>query len=253
MDGQNPYGTFGGTGYEAYTDADGGKSGRGHGSCMIMLFGCILFPSSLVMLGWNEKTAVCQTHILMQAEDSAVIGECGNAGAAEGKFTFFSCAIDDNGTQSFNPMTSFNLPGLQELVKFNSVAAAQSIEMYQCIETKEEVKTGSQNSGRRRKASLLDEGAKVVDEDQEDAELSWAITESLRCQQTEQAGKALQVADAGCHLSSKPPIGHTLKPSITSDNQALNVPEVSARPASNPCGGPKPTTRSFLDALAELM
>jgi len=58
------------------------------------------------------------------------------------------------------PLTSFNLPGLTERVSFNSVAGAQKIEMYQCIESKEEVKTGAQASARhttrrRRSDSLI--------------------------------------------------------------------------------------------------
>lgn len=115
------------------------KPGEGgaNNSLILCFIGCILFPLFLVLLGWNEKTTVCESKMLMQAEQDTIIADCGDADAVEGQFVFFSCPIDSDSLTEFTPM-SFNTPGLQELVKFKSSAGAQRIEMYQCIETKEE-------------------------------------------------------------------------------------------------------------------
>jgi len=168
---------------QQYDDADGGadyaeyhdegeyqhegKDGGGKsftGACVTMLFGCLLFPAALCTLGWNEKNNVCQQNLIMTAEEKAVVGDCGDASSVEGKFTFFSCPIADKNMTSMSPLTSFNLPGLEELVSFNTVAGAQKVEMFQCIETKEEgkqVKEGEvgtliqKHENRARKSSFL--------------------------------------------------------------------------------------------------
>lgn len=144
---QNEHGGVGyveGGGYEDYDGGD--ESGKSFGSsCAIMCFGCILFPLALCLLGWNEKNTVCQQNILMLVEDQALVGGCEDSASVEGKLTFYSCPIADSGLQAMTPLTSFNLPGLQESISFNTVAGAQKIEMYQCMETKssEKVKPGT--------------------------------------------------------------------------------------------------------------
>jgi hypothetical protein len=134
--------SFEGTGaaYVEYEDhAEGGKSAPA--SCLIMCIGCLLFPGALALVGWNERNYACKSNIILEAEESAFVASCGDTSGAEGKLTFFSCPIDDASLQSFTPSSTFNVPGLGGTVKIDSVAAAQNVEMYQCIETKEEKTT----------------------------------------------------------------------------------------------------------------
>jgi len=98
--------------------------------------------TAVVTMSWNEKENVCQNNIFMYAEDHAVVADCNNAKQYEGLFTFYSCPLDEDKT-TMTPLTSFNLPGLKELVTFDTVAAAQNIEMYQCIETADKVESGA--------------------------------------------------------------------------------------------------------------
>lgn len=176
----------GGVGYAEYHDEgeyhDDGKDGGGKsftGACITMLFGCILFPAALFTLGWNEKNSVCQQNLIMTAEEKAVVGDCGDASSVEGKFTFFSCPFADKNMTSMSPRTSFNLPGLEDTVSFNTVAGAQRVEMFQCIETKVEgskIKEGEvgtlvqKHASKARKggSSAHAAGALALDEDASD-------------------------------------------------------------------------------------
>lgn len=111
-------------------------------SCVMMLLGCILFPGALALVAFSEREYVCKMNMILEAENSAYAADCGDAAGAEGKLTFYSCPIEAaaNGSAPFTPTGSFNLPGLGESVQIKSPAVAQTIEMYQCIEDKEEVK-----------------------------------------------------------------------------------------------------------------
>lgn len=181
----------GGVGYTEYHDEGhhAGNDGGGKsftGACVTMLFGCILFPAALCTLGWNEKNSVCQQNLIMTAEEKSVVGDCGDPSSVEGKFTFFSCPIVDKNMTAMNPMTSFNLPGLEETVSFNTVAGAQKVEMFQCIETKEEgskVEKGQvgtslvqmqkhENRARKSSSRAHAGGALALDEDEENEEKS---------------------------------------------------------------------------------
>jgi hypothetical protein len=131
---------------QAQTDGGGGQKSFA-GSCGICCMGCLLFPAALVLLAWNDKNTVCATNVILKAEaDATVADDCNDASALEGKFTFFSCPINDDSLQIMSPQTSFNLPGLKESIQIPSVAAAQKVEMYQCIETKEEVESSDSGS-----------------------------------------------------------------------------------------------------------
>jgi len=110
-------------------------------SVMIMCIGCILFPAALLLLAWNEREAACTMNVILEAESTGMVADCGDASSVEGKLAFFSCPIKQNSSEVFSPATSFNLPGLEELVSFASVAGAQKVEMYQCIETKDATKS----------------------------------------------------------------------------------------------------------------
>lgn len=148
-----------------YDQGEGGDS-KGSSACCLMLMGFVLFPASLFLLGWNEKNSVCQSHIIMNAEDDAVIGECGNPSSSEGKFTFYSCAVDDESLTAWTPGTSFNTPGLANFVNFSSIAAAQKIEMYQCIETKEEVKTSKSSTSQSNQNSQDDQDISLLEKEE---------------------------------------------------------------------------------------
>jgi len=117
------------------------------GSCGVCMLGCLLFPCALALLAWNEKNTVCATNVILKAESDAVVADdCSDSSPLEGKFTFFSCRINDDSLQIYSPQTSFNLPGLQESIKIPAVAASQKVEMYQCIEVKDEVEKSDADS-----------------------------------------------------------------------------------------------------------
>lgn len=124
------------------------------------MFGCILLPAAIATLAWNEKNNVCQNNVFMSAETEAVVAECGDAQKYEGKFTFFSCPLDTANMTTMTPLSTFNMPGLQELVTFDTIAGSQNIEMYQCIEsaTKETADDAAAGGADEADAtSLLDE------------------------------------------------------------------------------------------------
>mmetsp|Transcript_147311 Transcript_147311/g.274443 ORF Transcript_147311/g.274443 Transcript_147311/m.274443 type:complete len:551 (-) Transcript_147311:95-1747(-) len=110
--------------------------GRTSNSFLLMCVGCLLFPCCLVLVGWNERRTLCETRLLHDADQNSIVAECDDAEAAEGKFVFFSCPVNMNLTTSFSPQ-SFNMVALKEVFRFKGIAAAQRIEMYQCIETAE--------------------------------------------------------------------------------------------------------------------
>lgn len=120
-----------------------------------MMFGLILLPAAIVSLAWNEKNNVCQNNVFIYAEEKALVAPCGDSKKFEGFFTFYSCPVDENQT-TFTPLSSFNMPGLQELVFYDSLAASQNIEMYQCIETAKKVDSGKKDEAEE--TSLLEEG-----------------------------------------------------------------------------------------------
>lgn len=138
------YGTTddGGAGHVEYHDDPGSNN-----SLILMCCGCILFPLCLVLLGWNEQRSLCESKMILQADGDTIVGDCDDASSVEGKFTFFSCPIDMDKTTDFTPQ-SFNMVGLGEPFRFKSVAAAQTIDMYQCIEhaETEDAKTSSGSS-----------------------------------------------------------------------------------------------------------
>jgi len=128
--------------YTEYNDQGGHypeqrkDNGGFSGACCTMCIGLLVFPLALVVLGWNEQTSVCANNMIMLAEDNAEVGECDNAASVEGKFSFISCPIAVDNATLLTPKVSFNLPGLGDSVSFASIAGAQRVEMYQCIESK---------------------------------------------------------------------------------------------------------------------
>lgn len=129
-------------------------------SLLIMCVGCLLFPGALLLLAWNEREAACTMNVILEAESTAMVADCGDADSAEGKLAFFSCPINEGASTVFSPATSFNLPGLEEYITFPSVAGAQKVEMYQCIETKEPAKSDSSEDSaleQSSRSSLLEE------------------------------------------------------------------------------------------------
>jgi len=188
-EGEESFADYGEPGDDSHIEYNENGSGDGAGksfgsSCLICLFGVVLFPLSLFILGYNEKNTVCQDHIMALAEDQAVVGDCDSADSVEGKFAFYSCPIAKEGLQAMGP-DSFGLPGLKELVSFNTVAGAQQVEMYQCIEKKEQVKAApkpTHTEARRRRSELKNVGLiqrrqlqqqqhRLVLEDKDDAAL----------------------------------------------------------------------------------
>jgi hypothetical protein len=170
---------------EAYNQQyDCGSSGHetysltaNSGPCTMMLFGCVLFPLSLASLAWNEKQYACDNIVIFKAESTAITGECDNSRAVEGEFAFYSCPINESAVQPFSPAKSFNLPGLEDFLKVRSVAVAQNIEMFQCIETKEKIdqrasnqrrRTGREHRGKMSVLQRSQEEANTTNEEEED-------------------------------------------------------------------------------------
>jgi len=98
--------------------------------------GIILLPCMLIMLGSNEKNYVCRQKDIIYAEKSASEVACTGTPPND-KFVFFSCELDTSKLQTFT-LKDFN-PGfdaqLASTITFNSAAASQTVDMYQCIES----------------------------------------------------------------------------------------------------------------------
>jgi len=128
--------------YTEYNDQGGyypeqrKDNGGFSGACCTMCIGLLVFPLALVVLGWNEQTSVCANNMIMLAEDNAETGACDDTASVEGKFSFISCPIAVDNATLLTPKVSFNLPGLGDSISFASIAGAQRVEMYQCIESK---------------------------------------------------------------------------------------------------------------------
>jgi len=106
--------------------------------------GIVLLPAMLIMLGSNEKGYVCRDKDLIYADTSA--NEVGCTGTPPNdQFVFFSCEIETSKLRSFT-LRDFN-PGFEAdlgtYMAFNSTAASQTVEMYQCMESSASKKTGS--------------------------------------------------------------------------------------------------------------
>jgi len=112
--------------------------------------GIILLPCMLIMLGAHEKGYVCRNKDIIYAEKSAT--EVGCTGAPPNdQFVFFSCEINASKLQTFT-LKDFNPAFSTQLgakISFNSIAASQTVEMYQCVESKSERTEGTGNNARK--------------------------------------------------------------------------------------------------------
>jgi len=108
-------------------------------ACGCMCFGLLLFPDMIVLLGWNEKSFVCDRAKIIFAESDAVevpADKCSSASTIQeytDKFAFFSCPIDQTTLKEWTP-NDFNTN--LTVIKFKSPAARQEVEIYQCKENK---------------------------------------------------------------------------------------------------------------------
>jgi len=95
--------------------------------------GFLIFPCVLYLLGWNEKSYVCADRRLLYSETKAE--QVGCNGVNSSRFAFFSCPLYEPSLQVYQPCT-FNqgLMACDHSVVFKSVAGAQTVEMYQCME-----------------------------------------------------------------------------------------------------------------------
>merc|ERR550534_3070113 len=99
------------------------------------------------MLGFNEKGYVCREKDIIYAEKDATEASCTGTPPKD-QFVFFSCEIDSSKLQKFT-LKDFNPDfdaDLGSAITFNSVAASQTVEMYQCVESSSSSTTGSGNN-----------------------------------------------------------------------------------------------------------
>lgn len=120
---------------------DTGPLGKVTNAFGMMCLGCLLFPCILGLLGWNEKRFVCDQKNIIFAEDNTEdLGTtmCLNpvgADANNGKFVYFSCPVNASALKTWSP-ASFNMDdSFASVFSFQSAAASQLTEIYQCVET----------------------------------------------------------------------------------------------------------------------
>mmetsp|Transcript_63379 Transcript_63379/g.163057 ORF Transcript_63379/g.163057 Transcript_63379/m.163057 type:complete len:472 (+) Transcript_63379:81-1496(+) len=122
---------------EVEEEGDDGPCGKIGKAMTMACLGIVLFPLSLLMLGWNENSYVCENNRILYADNKAVVvPNCDNADLMD-KFVFLSCPVLESSLMEFTPCV-FNGGTMscqsQLPVKFRSASGSQNVEMYQCVE-----------------------------------------------------------------------------------------------------------------------
>jgi len=112
-------------------------------SIHMLCLGIVLFPLTLLLLGWNENHFVCEDARILYAQARAEAVGC-DASLVANKFGFFSCPLVQSSLELFTPCT-FNREhpmscAAQFPVSFLAASGRQTVEMYQCQESCREEK-----------------------------------------------------------------------------------------------------------------
>lgn len=133
-------------------EGDGSPCSKMGSACGCMIFGMLLFPAMLYLLGWNEQAFVCNGAKLMFAESDAVdvpAAKCSQSSSLSeyaNQFVFFSCPIEQSTLREWTPAdfgTSLST------IKFKSPAARQFAEIYQCMEHAHEESRTEYRNGKK--------------------------------------------------------------------------------------------------------
>lgn len=123
------------------------KAPQACGCCCV---GFIMFPIVLYCLAMSEKNNVCNQRNIEAAKAAKTVA-CDKL-PEDNTLIFFSCPLDESNYKTFNLLT-FN-PSMDRemanLLEFKSTVAEQTVEMYQCGETKHEEYQG-QGKDRKKK------------------------------------------------------------------------------------------------------
>lgn len=109
---------------------------RGKKGCLNSMGLCMAAPwcmlCSLIILGWNEKEAFCDSRVILQGKANVREVGCDAPTVSNGELTMFSCHIDPFGqTRSVGGTSSFASQTYTGIC-LNTVSA-----MYQCVEHQE--------------------------------------------------------------------------------------------------------------------
>ncbi|CAE7514140.1 unnamed protein product [Symbiodinium natans] len=110
------------------------------GSFQTMCLGMVLFPVSLLLIGYNEKSYMCVHKNILYASEKAEVLNCHDKGHfIPDMVAYVACPIKEDSLMHFTP-DSFGSASLGDSIQFRSVAGAQKAEMFQCVQSvREEV------------------------------------------------------------------------------------------------------------------
>jgi len=96
----------------------------------------LLMLISMILLGWNEKRAVCQSRAITAGKAAVVQAGCTSATQGSGDLVMFSCDLDNSSLPALSPPAGTAFSGLSH----RGPGLATKSEMYQCVESKREEK-----------------------------------------------------------------------------------------------------------------
>jgi hypothetical protein len=106
---------------------ESGMSRMGSAICCA-LFSPFLMLACVIVIGWNEKRAVCDSKAIYAGRDVVLEVGCGDAGSNKGELVLWTCKLDDPATSQTAPGTAFST------VSHLGYCLNSNAEMRQCIE-----------------------------------------------------------------------------------------------------------------------
>eukprot|EP00929_Paragymnodinium_shiwhaense_P029728 TRINITY_DN16985_c0_g1_i1.p1 TRINITY_DN16985_c0_g1~~TRINITY_DN16985_c0_g1_i1.p1 ORF type:complete len:475 (-),score=109.78 TRINITY_DN16985_c0_g1_i1:396-1820(-) len=97
---------------------------------------------AVMLIGWNEKRAVCAVKALEAGLDTAKDGSCSDVASTEGELAFMNCAL----APAPAPAISAAATGTWSAVKHAGYCMETTYEMNQCEEVAEQTTTGTGNN-----------------------------------------------------------------------------------------------------------
>jgi len=178
---------------------------------------------ALILVGWNEKRAVCEAKAILAGEAAVEEVGCTSAYEMSGELVLLSCELQTSGLRPLNPPDGRDFAG----VNFRGLGLRVTSEMYQCLETeRSETRSNTAGGGKttiktysyRRDWSSTQATFRATSAARESS--NWAVA----CDRTENPSWPLEVPKGSTEYAQSAAVGPYTVGSTLIRNVALNSP-----------------------------